>query len=159
MSKATPTQDVSGRVCRHPPDIRKSPQGNLQSVRSAYQPPTNSTFLSEQTNHQPAVLFSQNKPAPAISHQPTEQAVSLSCRSLRALLQLPATSCWVLQELSSTSMIQTLKYSRSMISNRSTNKRMQMQIRVCPCLSNDHASLNSPTSALPLKLLIFMMSK
>jgi hypothetical protein len=24
------------------------------------------------TNNQPAVLFSQNKPAPAISHQPTE---------------------------------------------------------------------------------------
>jgi hypothetical protein len=27
------------------------------------------------TNNQPAVLFSQNKPAPAISHQPNEQAV------------------------------------------------------------------------------------
>jgi hypothetical protein len=27
------------------------------------------------TGNQPAVLFSQNKPAPAISHQPTEQAV------------------------------------------------------------------------------------
>jgi hypothetical protein len=26
------------------------------------------------TSNQPAVLFSQNKPAPAISHQPTEQA-------------------------------------------------------------------------------------
>jgi hypothetical protein len=42
----------------------------------AYQPPASSTFLSQQTSHQqPAkVLFSQNKPAPAISHQPTEQA-------------------------------------------------------------------------------------
>jgi hypothetical protein len=41
----------------------------------AYQPPASSTFLSEQISHQqqPAVLFSQNKPAPAISHQPTEQ--------------------------------------------------------------------------------------
>jgi hypothetical protein len=28
------------------------------------------------TNNQPTVLFSQNKPAPAISHQPTEQAVT-----------------------------------------------------------------------------------
>jgi hypothetical protein len=28
------------------------------------------------TSNQPAVLFSQNKPAPAISHQPNEQAVS-----------------------------------------------------------------------------------
>jgi hypothetical protein len=26
------------------------------------------------TSNQPAVIFSQNKPAPAISHQPTEQA-------------------------------------------------------------------------------------
>jgi hypothetical protein len=29
------------------------------------------------TSNQPAVLFSQNKPAPAISHQPTEQAASV----------------------------------------------------------------------------------
>jgi hypothetical protein len=28
------------------------------------------------TSNQPAVLFSQDKSAPAISHQPTEQAVS-----------------------------------------------------------------------------------
>jgi hypothetical protein len=28
-------------------------------------------------SHQPAVLFSQNKPAPAISHQPNEQATCL----------------------------------------------------------------------------------
>jgi hypothetical protein len=28
-----------------------------------------STFLSEQISNQPAVLFSQNKPAPSISHQ------------------------------------------------------------------------------------------
>jgi hypothetical protein len=28
------------------------------------------------TNNQPAVLFSQNKSAPAISHQPNEQAIS-----------------------------------------------------------------------------------
>jgi hypothetical protein len=27
-------------------------------------------------SNQPAVLFSQNKPAPAISHQPTEQAIN-----------------------------------------------------------------------------------
>jgi hypothetical protein len=29
------------------------------------------------TSNQPAVLFSQNKPAPVISHQPTEQAAIL----------------------------------------------------------------------------------
>jgi hypothetical protein len=27
------------------------------------------------TSNQPTILFSQNKPAPAISHQPNEQAV------------------------------------------------------------------------------------
>jgi hypothetical protein len=43
-------------------------------VRLAYQPPTSSTFLSEQTSHQPAVLFSQNKSVSAISHQPNEHA-------------------------------------------------------------------------------------
>jgi hypothetical protein len=45
----------------------------FRPVRLAYQPPASSTFLSQQTSNQPAVLFSQNKPAPAISHQPTEQ--------------------------------------------------------------------------------------
>jgi hypothetical protein len=52
-----------------------------RTVRSAYQPLTNSTFLSEQISqqyfslrtNQPTVLFSQNKPAPAISHQPNKQ--------------------------------------------------------------------------------------
>jgi hypothetical protein len=41
----------------------------------------NQQYFSFRTNqapatsqNQPAVLFSQNKPAPAISHQPTEQA-------------------------------------------------------------------------------------
>jgi hypothetical protein len=29
------------------------------------------------TSNQPSVLFSQNKPAPATSHQPTEHAVDL----------------------------------------------------------------------------------
>jgi hypothetical protein len=46
---------------------------------------TSQQYFSLRTNqppatsrNQPAVLFSQNKPAPAISHQPTEQAVSFS---------------------------------------------------------------------------------
>jgi hypothetical protein len=45
------------------------------SEQTSHQQPTSSTFLSEQTStsHQPAaVLFSQNKPAPAINHQPNE---------------------------------------------------------------------------------------
>jgi hypothetical protein len=49
---------------------------DIQLVRSAYQPPASSTFLSNKpsTSNQSAVLFSQNKSAPAISHQPNEQA-------------------------------------------------------------------------------------
>jgi hypothetical protein len=72
---------------------------NIRPVRLAYQLPVSSTFLSEQTSHQPAVLlFSQhqqpatsqqyfslrtNQPpansttflsAPATRHQPNEQA-------------------------------------------------------------------------------------
>jgi hypothetical protein len=48
------------------------------------------------SRNQPAVLFSQNKPAPAISHQPTEQAPGPPCvvnaptmlrRQVRLLLQ------------------------------------------------------------------------
>jgi hypothetical protein len=38
------------------------------------------------TSNQPAVLFSQNKPAPAISHQPTEQAVGYRSANGMALL-------------------------------------------------------------------------
>jgi hypothetical protein len=45
---------------------------------------TSQQYFSLRTNqpptisrNQPAVLFSQNKPAPAISHQPTEQAAYL----------------------------------------------------------------------------------
>jgi hypothetical protein len=48
-------------------------------VRLAYQPPANSTFLSEQISHQqqPTVIFSQNKSAPTISHQPNQQGARL----------------------------------------------------------------------------------
>jgi hypothetical protein len=45
------------------------------AVRLAYQPPVLFSHIKSATSNQPAVLFSQNKPAPAISHQPTEQAV------------------------------------------------------------------------------------
>jgi hypothetical protein len=42
----------------------------------AYQPPTSSTFLSEQTIHQQSATntFLSKKTAPAISQQPNEQA-------------------------------------------------------------------------------------
>jgi hypothetical protein len=44
---------------------------NVRPVRLAYQPPANSTFLSEQISHQQSVssTFSQNKSASAINHQ------------------------------------------------------------------------------------------
>jgi hypothetical protein len=44
-------------------------------VRLAYQPPA--SHNKSATNNQSAVLFSQNKPAPTISHQPNEQADGL----------------------------------------------------------------------------------
>jgi hypothetical protein len=46
-------------------------------VRLAYQPPASIIFLSEQTSNQATVLFSQNKPAPAINYQPNEHAVGV----------------------------------------------------------------------------------
>jgi hypothetical protein len=53
----------------------------LHPVRLAYQPPDSSTFLSGQdkqaTSNQSIVLFSQNKSAPAIIHQPNEHAVDM----------------------------------------------------------------------------------
>jgi hypothetical protein len=50
----------------------------FQPVRLAYQPPVSSTFISKKPaiSNQPVVLFSQNKPAPAISRQPPESLFS-----------------------------------------------------------------------------------
>jgi hypothetical protein len=47
-------------------------------VRLAYQPVELFSHNKPATSNQPAVVFSQHKPAPAISHQPTEQADYLS---------------------------------------------------------------------------------
>jgi hypothetical protein len=60
-------------TCRFREDSRQRSLG-LSATSQQYfslgtnQPPATS-------RNQPAVLFSHNKPAPAISHQPTEQAV------------------------------------------------------------------------------------
>jgi hypothetical protein len=54
--------------------------GNLQPVRSAYQPPASSIFLSEQTSHQqPAnsIFLSQQT---STSHQPPAKRTGLVCR-------------------------------------------------------------------------------
>jgi hypothetical protein len=55
---------------------------------------TSQQYFSLRTNqppatsqNQPAVLFSQNKPAPAISHQPTEQADGMEGVNLKYLDQ------------------------------------------------------------------------
>jgi hypothetical protein len=40
----------------------------------SHQPAVFFSHNKSATSNQPVVLFSQNKPAPAISHQPTEQA-------------------------------------------------------------------------------------
>jgi hypothetical protein len=50
-------------------------------VRLVYQPPASSVSLSEQINHQLAVLFSQNKSATTISHQPNEQTAVKGIRA------------------------------------------------------------------------------
>jgi hypothetical protein len=39
------------------------------------------------SRNQPAVLFSQNKPAPAISHQPTEQGAARTQQSVSILMK------------------------------------------------------------------------
>jgi hypothetical protein len=47
------------------------------------------------SRNQPAVLFSQNKPAPAISHQPTEQAEGEAWRRKMAWeIMAVVDHCW-----------------------------------------------------------------
>jgi hypothetical protein len=48
--------------------------GCFQPVRLAYQPLSHQPAVFSLITNQPPVLFCQNKPAPAISHQPNEQA-------------------------------------------------------------------------------------
>jgi hypothetical protein len=64
---------------------RRFPKGGTQELPQACSlglPATSQQYFYLRTNQPPAtsrnqsaVIFSQNKPAPAISHQPTEQAV------------------------------------------------------------------------------------
>jgi hypothetical protein len=51
---------------------RGKEKGNEREL--SHQPAVLFSHNKPATSNQPAVLFSQNKPAPAISHQPTEQA-------------------------------------------------------------------------------------
>jgi hypothetical protein len=50
---------------------------NQQHVRSAYQPPASSTFLSEQTSHQQSASSTFHSEQISTSHQPNEQAAKL----------------------------------------------------------------------------------
>jgi hypothetical protein len=54
----------------------------MQPVRLAYQPPANSTFLSEQTSHQQPASSTLLSQQTSISHQPTEQAHAHSTSKL-----------------------------------------------------------------------------
>jgi hypothetical protein len=61
---------------------------------------TSQQYFSLRTNqppatsrNQPAVLFSQNKPAPAISHQPTEQALKCIPLNYGQVEQRPTAAC------------------------------------------------------------------
>jgi hypothetical protein len=58
-----------------------SPTNALFVWLISYQPAVLFSQNKPATNNQPAVLFAQNKPAPAISHQPNEQAESRSKRA------------------------------------------------------------------------------
>jgi hypothetical protein len=49
-------------------------RGYTQHVRSAYQPPASSTFLSEQTSHQQSASSTFLSEQISTSHQPNEQA-------------------------------------------------------------------------------------
>jgi hypothetical protein len=49
----------------------------------AYQPPANSTFLSEQTSHQQPASSTLLSEQTSTSHQPTEQAVDLRAKQQR----------------------------------------------------------------------------
>jgi hypothetical protein len=60
---------------------------------------TNQQYFSLRTN-QPPILFSQSKPAPAISHQPTEQAAE----SVEELFW-----CWVVKSDFASYLVNLLK--------------------------------------------------
>jgi hypothetical protein len=59
--------------------------GSLFARLISHQPVVLFSQNKPATGNQPTVLFSQNKPAPAISHQPTEQADSLKITTLTYL--------------------------------------------------------------------------
>jgi hypothetical protein len=62
-------------------DLDASKYGTAAELRAlfawliSHQPAVLFSHNKPAISNQPAVLFSKNKPAPAISHQPTEQAV------------------------------------------------------------------------------------
>jgi hypothetical protein len=68
LNPPTPT-GIMQRVGWHIPEVF-----SLFAWLISHQPAVLFSHNKPATNNQPAVLFSQNKPAPAISHQPNEQA-------------------------------------------------------------------------------------
>jgi hypothetical protein len=66
--------------------------GLLQLVRSAYQPPASSTFLSEQTSHQQPANSTFLSQQTSTSHQPNEQALDLkSCCAFASQVHITCT--------------------------------------------------------------------
>jgi hypothetical protein len=63
-------------------DLRYSDELSLFAWLISHQPAVLFSHNKPATSNRPTVLFSQNKPAPAISHQPTEQAARPETPSL-----------------------------------------------------------------------------
>jgi hypothetical protein len=59
--------------------FKQAKQGSLFVRLISHQPAVLFSRNKPATSNQPAVLFSQNKSAPAIGHQPNEQADCLGC--------------------------------------------------------------------------------
>jgi hypothetical protein len=68
--------ELAGRA--HP--VAAPPSRQAACSLGCHQPAVLFSQNKSVTSNQPTVLFSQNKPAPAISHQPTEQAEDLLSR-------------------------------------------------------------------------------
>jgi hypothetical protein len=88
----SPKSDFS--LSLHTPNYSESTFNVIQTISAlfvwliSHQPAVLFSQNKPAINNQPAVLFSQNKPAPAISHQPNEQAVHPNTSLAKVNLEL-----------------------------------------------------------------------
>jgi hypothetical protein len=68
--------------CRRSSENSRQKSSALFAWLISHQPAVLFSHNKPATSNQPAVLFSQNKPALAISHQPTEQAADSRQRNI-----------------------------------------------------------------------------